>query len=114
MAAFFPFALVVRLKLIQNIPCANDGKQHKDGNNNNLTKYLESNKDALLDLAKKNYEILVEALTNDTIDSTASSSNPTLLLPQSSSTCSNPFDQSDIYRIEKSETYHNSKGDVAD
>jgi hypothetical protein len=32
------------VKLIQNIPNANDGEQHKD-DNNNITKYLESNKD---------------------------------------------------------------------
>jgi hypothetical protein len=42
------------LKLIHNIPSANDGK-NKDNNNdnNNITRHLESNKDNLLDLAKK-------------------------------------------------------------
>jgi hypothetical protein len=54
------------VKLIQNIPSANDVEQHKD-NNNSITKYLESNKDKILDLAKKNYENLVEALTNNAI-----------------------------------------------
>jgi hypothetical protein len=38
------------VKLIQNMPSANDSEQEKD---NNITKYLESNKDILLDLAKK-------------------------------------------------------------
>ncbi len=36
-------------------------------NNINITKYLEFNKDRILDLAEKNYENLVEALTNDAI-----------------------------------------------
>ena len=55
------------VKLIQNMPSVNDGEQHKDDNNNNITKYLESNRDSILGLAKKNYENLVEALTNNTI-----------------------------------------------
>ena len=33
-------------KLIQNIPTANDSEQYKD--NNNIAKYLESNKDSIL------------------------------------------------------------------
>ena len=66
------------LKLIQNMPSANDGEQYKD--NNNITKYLEHNKNSLIDLAEKNYENLVEILTNNVID-TASSSNPTLSSP---------------------------------
>jgi hypothetical protein len=45
------------VKLIQNIPYTNDGEQHKD-NNNNITKYLESNKDSILGLAQKNYDKL--------------------------------------------------------
>jgi hypothetical protein len=40
------------VKLIQNIPCANDGEQHKD-NDINITKYLEFNKDTVLDLTEK-------------------------------------------------------------
>ena len=59
------------VNLIYNIPVANDGK-NKD---NNITKYLEFNKDNFVDLAEKNYQNLVEALTNNAID-TASSSNP--------------------------------------
>ncbi|HET6800012.1 MAG TPA: hypothetical protein VFH25_05565 [Nitrososphaeraceae archaeon] len=73
------------VNLIQNIPHANNGKQHKD-NNINITNYLESNKDMILALTEKNYENLVEALTNDSISSAAVySSNSMLSLPQSSS-----------------------------
>ena len=73
------------VNLIQNILCANDGEQHKD-NNINITNYLESNKDMILALTEKNYENLVEALTNDSISSAAVySSNSMLSLPQSSS-----------------------------
>jgi hypothetical protein len=72
------------VKLIQNIPSANDGEQKKD-NNNNITKYLELNKNSLIDLADKHYENLVEALTKNAMDNAASttSPNPTLSLPQS-------------------------------
>ena len=60
--------------LIYGIPTAkNNGEQYKD-NNNNIIKYLESNKYAILDLAEKNYQNLVEALTNDSISSVAASS----------------------------------------
>jgi hypothetical protein len=98
------------VKLIQNIPSANDGEQY----NNNITKYLESNKESVLYLAEKNYENLVEALTNNAI--ATASSNPTLSLPQSSSpTFQSPSNQSDTYRIEEPERYHNnSKGDIAE
>jgi hypothetical protein len=103
------------VKLIHNMPSANDGEQHKDSNNG-ITKYLESNKDSLVDLAEKNYENLVEALTNDPISSaTASLSNPTISLPSSSSsTFPVPSDQSNTYRKEEPENYHNSEGDIAD
>jgi hypothetical protein len=98
--------------LIYNIPTTNDGEQHKDDNNNNAIKYLEVNKNSLSDLAEKHYENLVEALTNNAVDNT--SPNPTL----SSSTFPSSFDQSDIYRREESETYHNdnddNKLDIAD
>jgi hypothetical protein len=47
---------------------------------------MESNKDSLLDLADNYYENIVEVLTNNAIASAAaSSSNPTLSLPSSSS-----------------------------
>jgi hypothetical protein len=37
------------VKLIHNIPSANDSEQNKDNNNNNnIIKYLEFNKDSLL------------------------------------------------------------------
>ena len=102
--------------LIYNIsPTTNDDKQHKDkhkDNSNNIIKYLEFNKNSLLDLAEKNYENLIEALTNNAM--TPSSSDPTLSLPQSSSTFPTPSNQSDTYRIEYSERYHNnSRGDIA-
>jgi hypothetical protein len=99
------------VKLIQHIRRANDGQQHKD-NDINVTGYLEFNKDRLLDLAEKNYKNLVEALTNNIIDTAANSSNSTLSLPQSSSTFPN-LSKSDIYRKEESESFHNSKGDIA-
>jgi F0F1-type ATP synthase gamma subunit len=71
-------------KLIQNMLSANDAEQHKD-NDNNITQYFESNKDRILNLAEKNYENLVEALTNNAIDNAtaaaSSSPNPTLSLP---------------------------------
>jgi hypothetical protein len=102
------------VRLVQNMPSANNGEQYKD-NNNNITKYLEFNKNSLLYLTEKNYQSLVEALTNNTIDNAAnaSSSDPTLSLP-SSSTFSNPFNQSDTYRIEEPESFHHSKGDITD
>jgi DNA-binding CsgD family transcriptional regulator len=59
------------VNLIQNIPSANDGEQHKD--NNSITKYLEFNKDRILTLTEKNYENLVEALTNNAINTATSS-----------------------------------------
>jgi hypothetical protein len=59
------------VKLIQNIPSANDGEQNKD---NTTLKYLEFNKDRIIDLSKKNYENLVEALANNVIDAVGASS----------------------------------------
>jgi len=102
------------VKLIQNMPSANDDKQLKD-NNNNITKYLEFNKDRIMDFAEKHYENLVEALANNVISATASS-NPKLSLAQSSFTFSNPYNQSDTYRIEEPEIYDaddDNKGDMA-
>jgi cell division septum initiation protein DivIVA len=100
------------VNLIYSISSANNGEQY----NNSITKYLESNKDNLLDLAEKNYENLVEALTNDVINNAmTSSSNPASPLSSSfSSASSNLFNQSDIYRIEKSESFHHSKGNIDD
>ena len=41
--------------LIYSILTANNGEKHKDNDdNNNVTKYLESNKNSILDLAEKN------------------------------------------------------------
>jgi hypothetical protein len=58
------------IKLIQNMPSANDGEQYKD--NNNIMKYLELNKDQILNLGEKNYENLVQVLTNNVVAATAS------------------------------------------
>ena len=94
------------------MPTDNDGKQHED-NNNNITQYIESNKDSLLYLTEKNYQSLVEALTNDSISSVASSSssNPTLSLPSSSSIFDlDTHNQSDAYKSEEPESFHNNKG----
>jgi hypothetical protein len=99
------------VKLIQNIPSANDSEQY----NNNIIKYLESNKDKILDLAEKNYENLVEELTNSAIKTAAVSSSKSILsLPQSSSIFPGPSNKIATYRIEESEIYDNSKGDIAD
>ena len=100
--------------LIYNMPTDNDGKQHED---NNIVKYLESNKDRIMDLSKKNYENLIEVLTNNVIStcfwSASSSSNPPPSLP-SSSALLGPYNKSDTYITEKEEMFHNSKGDIAD
>jgi len=102
------------VKLIQNITGANDDEQYKD-NHINITQYFESIKDRILNLGEKNYENLVEALTNNAIDTAASSpSNPASSLPQSLSTFSNLSNQSNIYRIKEAESFHNNKGDIAD
>jgi hypothetical protein len=85
--------------LIYSIPSGNNGEQHKDNNNG---KYLELNKDRMLNLGEKNYENLVEAFAKNAInvvDASSSSLNATLSLPQSSSsTFPNSFDQSDTFR----------------
>jgi hypothetical protein len=102
-------------KLIQNISCANNGEQHKD-NHINITQYFESNKDHILNLGEKNYENLVEAFTKNAIDIAASASssiNPTLSLPQSSSSAFPSLsNQSDTHRIEDPNVYNN-KDDIA-
>jgi hypothetical protein len=99
------------VNVIHNISTMNHGEQDK--NNNNITTYPEVNKNSLLDLAEKHYENLVEALTNNALDT--SSSNPTLSSQQSlSSIFPKLSNQSDKYRIEQSESFRNSKGDIAD
>jgi hypothetical protein len=90
------------VKLIQNIIGANDDEQYKD-NHINITQYFESIKDRILNLGEKNYENLVEALTNNVINTaavaTSSSSNLSLSRLQSSSTFPNISNQSDKYRM---------------
>jgi hypothetical protein len=101
------------VKLIHNIPNTNDAELHKD--NNNVIKYLEFNQDSLLYLAQKHYENLLEALTNNAIDAAVVASDSTLSLPQPSPpTFPNPSEQSDTDRIEESQSFHDSKGDIAD
>jgi hypothetical protein len=106
------------VKLIQNIPSANDGEQHKENTNNDIiTKYLESNKDRILALTEKHYENLVDTLTNDSISNAAASfSNLTISLPLSSSSTFDvaPYKQSDIYGIEESDIHPDSKHNIAD
>jgi hypothetical protein len=104
------------INIIYKILTANDGEKNRD-DNDNVTKYLESNKDNILDLTEKHYENIVEALTNKFIGTTTTaspSSSPTLSLPQSSSTFPNLSDQSNTYRIEEPEIYDDRKGDIAD
>jgi hypothetical protein len=100
------------IKLIQNIPGVIDGEQHKD-NDINIIQYFESKKDKILNLTEKHFENLVEALTNNIVN-TASSSNTMLSLPQTSFTFQGPLSQSDGYRIEDQESFHNSKDDIAE
>jgi hypothetical protein len=98
--------------VIHNMSATPYGSRHDNNNDNNITKYLELNKTRILDLSEKNYENVVEALTDDSIAN--ASSNSKLSLPSSSS-FPNLSDQSDTYRIEETETFHhNSKGDIAD
>ena len=102
------------VKLIYNIASANNGKQHKN-NNNNIANYFKANKHTLLDLAEKHYENLVEVLTNNAITTaTDSSSNFISSLPQSSSTFPNAFDQINTYKIEEPDTHHNSNGNIVE
>jgi hypothetical protein len=60
------------INIIYKILTANDGEQNRD-DNDSITKYLESNKDNILDLEEKNYEKLLEALANNAINTVASS-----------------------------------------
>jgi hypothetical protein len=99
------------VKLIQDIPRANDGEQHKD--NDNITNYLEANKDKILDLDEKYYENLIEAFTKNAINDACALHNPILSsLPANPSSQANQSDNT--YRKEKSEIHHNSKGDSDD
>jgi hypothetical protein len=106
------------VNLIYNIPAMNNGEQHKNNNNKNIANYLQANKNALSDLAEKHYENLVEALTNEVINTAAAASsslsNRTSLPSSSSSTFLGRSDQSDISKTEKEGIFHNSKGDIAD
>jgi len=100
------------MNIVYKILTANNGEQHEDNNNDNAIKYLESNKDKILDLAEKNYENLVEALTNNAI--AIASSNPKPALPTSSSIFLNTSTLNNIFRIEESEIYDSHNGDIAE
>jgi hypothetical protein len=63
---------------------------------------------------KRITKTLVEVLKNKALDTAASSSNPVLSLPESHSTFLNLSNESDIYRIEESESFHNSIDDIAE
>ena len=72
-----------------------------------------------MDLAEKQYENLVEGLTNNAISNivNASSFISTPSLPSSSSSVfPNPFNQNDTYRIEELEFYDkdDNKWNIAD
>ena len=65
--------------------------------------------------SRKEYENLVEALTNNDIAVTAAFSNHTLELPQSSSLAfPRPYNQSNTCIKEELESFHNITGDIAD
>ncbi len=103
------------MKLIYNISTTNVGDEHKD-NSNNITKYLESNKFNILDLAEKQYENLVEELTNNAINNVinAGASSPPSD-PKLSSMFPRPSNGGDTYRrIERQRSFHNSEDDIAD
>ena len=101
------------INIIYEILTANDNEQHKD-NNDIAMKYLQANKDKILDLVEKNYENLVEALTNNAIDPAFSSSDPISSLSQASSTFLNLANQGGTYRIEGPESFRQNKGDIVD
>jgi hypothetical protein len=97
------------------MPGANDREQYKDNDNNNIVKYLEFNKNRILNLGEKNYENLIEVLTNNVMNTAANSSyNHTLSLPQSSSAFPSLSNQNDTYTKEEPENFHTNKGDIAD
>ncbi len=100
------------VNLIYNMSATPHISRHDNKNDNNITKCLELNKVRILDLSEKNYENVVEALTNESIAN--ASSNPTLSLPSTSSTFSDPLDQNGTYRKEEPEGFHNSEGDIAE
>ena len=52
-------------------------------------------------------------MTNNVTHTAMASSDPTLSLPQSSSTLPN-LSHNDTYGIEESDTHHNSRGDIAE
>jgi hypothetical protein len=99
------------VKVIQNIPGANDGEQHKD-NDNSIAQYLEFNKNSILNLAEKNYQNLLEVLANNTLNA-AAASNPISSLRQPS-TFANLSNQIDTYKIEEPDTHHNSNGNIVE
>jgi chromosome segregation ATPase len=78
-----------------------------------LVSPIEDYKDLILDEAKRLYDKLLNHFTNSIIDNAAGASSSSFD-PILSSTFPNLSNQSYTYRIEESEGFHNSKGDIAD
>lgn len=76
--------------------------------------HIEGYKNTLLDMANRLYDKLVKHFTISIITNVALNTTSLLSSPQSSSTFSNLSTQSYSYRIEKSESFHHSKGDTDD
>jgi hypothetical protein len=104
------------INIIYKILTENDREQDKDNSNDNVIKYLEFNKDNLLDLAEKNYNSLVEVLTNIAISGAEDSlsSLPTITLSSSLLAFPSLSNQSNTYKIDNPESFPNSEGDIAD
>jgi hypothetical protein len=71
-----------------------------------LLLYIEGYRDMILEEANRLYDRLLKYFTDSIMDNAVGAS--------SSSTFPNHSNKSDIYKIEGSEIYHNSKGDIAD
>ena len=68
-----------------------------------------------MNLGEKNYQNLVEVLTDGAINNaTHASLNSLFFLPQSSDTFPGLSNQSDTYKVKRSEIFHNSKGDITE
>jgi hypothetical protein len=78
----------------------------------NIAKYLESIKDAVLDLAEKNYNNIVEALKGSYRYCFVSVNFASSLLQSSLSTFPSPSNQSDSFRIKDLDIYYNNKVDI--
>jgi hypothetical protein len=84
--------------VIHNMSATQDVHGHDNNNDDNIIKYLELNRTRILDLSEKNFENIVEALTNSVIANiaNASSFNSTLSL---SSCSSHPHSQTYLIKV---------------